>query len=89
MVSDKFKGKFLALLKQAYEEGKLEFFNEASKLAFKYNFQELIDSVYALKWVVFCRKPLNLQGMSFVILVVILTESRSATLEFSRLTVKL
>ena len=62
VVSDKFKGKFLALLKQAYEEGTLKFFNEASKLAFKYNFQELIDSVYALKWVVFCRKPFKSPG---------------------------
>ena len=62
VVSKKFRGKFLDLLKQAYEEGKLEFFNEASKLAFKYNFQELLDSVYALKWVVFCRKPFKSPG---------------------------
>jgi hypothetical protein len=62
VVSDKFKGKFLALLKQAFEEGKLEFFNEAKKLWFKYNFQELIDSVDALKWVVFCRKPFKSPG---------------------------
>jgi Putative transposase. len=61
-ISKKFRGKFLYLLKQAYKEGKLEFFNEAKNLAFKYNFQELIDSLYCLKWVVFCRKPFKSPG---------------------------
>lgn len=62
VISKKFRGKFLDLLKQAYNEGKLEFFNEATKLALKSNFQSLIDSLYRLNWVVFCRKPFKSPG---------------------------
>lgn len=57
VISRKFKGKFLHLLKQAYEQRELAFFNEASSLSIKDNFQAFIDPLYAKDWVVFCKKP--------------------------------
>ncbi len=57
VISRKFKGKFLYLLKQAYCEGKLDFFNKAIHLATKSNFLSLVDRLYHQEWVVFCKKP--------------------------------
>jgi hypothetical protein len=57
VVSNKFRGKFLYFLKKAYTDSKLEFFHEAASLATPSNFASLIDSLYAKKWVVFCKKP--------------------------------
>ncbi|WP_437236227.1 IS91 family transposase [Dehalococcoides sp. HCBD] len=53
VISKKFRGKFLYFLKKAYADGKLEFFHVATPS----NFASLIDSLYAKKWVVFCKKP--------------------------------
>ena len=47
----------LYLLKQAFSEGKMSFFNEATRLALKGNFLSLVDQLYRHNWVVFCRKP--------------------------------
>ncbi|SHI29243.1 IS91 family transposase [Desulfosporosinus lacus] len=57
VISKKFKGKFLNLLKQAYNQGELAFFNEATKLALRSNFLSLVDNLYGMNWVVFCKKP--------------------------------
>lgn len=57
VISDKFRGKFLALLKQAYEREEIVFFNEASKLALRNNFLALVKPLYDMNWVVFCKKP--------------------------------
>lgn len=57
VISRKFRGKFLYLLEQAYEEGKIRFFNEASQLASPSKFQDLLNALYLKKWVVFCKKP--------------------------------
>lgn len=57
VVSNKFRGKFLYFLKQAYTDGKLNFFYEASTLASPSNFASFLDILYAKKWVVFCKKP--------------------------------
>ena len=57
VVSRKFRGKFLYLLKQAYDKGQLAFFNEATPLSIKANFLTLVDDLYLKDWVVFCKKP--------------------------------
>ena len=57
VISRKFRGKYLYLLKQAYENGELCFFNNARALMIKNNFQDLIDSLFSKDWVVFCKKP--------------------------------
>jgi len=53
VVSNKFRGKFLYFLKKAYADGQLNFFHVAALS----NFAFLVDSLYAKKWVVFCKKP--------------------------------
>ena len=56
VISKKFRGKFLDLLKQAYDKGDLAFFNEATKLVLRSNFLSLVDTLYDKNWVVFCKK---------------------------------
>ena len=50
VLSKLFRGKFLALLKRAFYEEKLD----SAKLG---SFQTLLDSLYAKDWVVYCKKP--------------------------------
>jgi hypothetical protein len=57
VLSSKFKGKFLYHLKNLFNKDKLSFFNEALKLKDSSNFQALIDSLYDIDWVAFCKKP--------------------------------
>lgn len=49
VLSHKFRGKFLALLKDA----KLEFFNNSNPFAFA----DLIDGCYKKEWIVYCKPP--------------------------------
>ncbi|HVJ49533.1 MAG TPA: transposase, partial [Desulfitobacterium sp.] len=56
VISRKFRGKFLYLLRQAYDQGELTFFNEAVKFLVRDNFLSLVDSLYRREWVVFCKK---------------------------------
>ena len=62
VISKKFRGKFLDLLKQAYNKGEIAFFNEATKLALRSNFLSLVDTMYNKNWVVFCKKPFKSPG---------------------------
>ena len=62
VISKKFKGKFLDLLKQAYNDGEIAFYNEATKLALRSNFLSLVDTMYKKNWVVFCKKPFKSPG---------------------------
>ncbi len=62
VISKKFRGKFLDLLKQAYDNGELAFFNEATKLTLRSNFLSLVDTLYEKNWVVFCKKPFKSPG---------------------------
>ena len=49
VLSRKFRGKFLALLKDA----KLEFFNDSKA----YDFPKIVDGCYKKEWVVYCKPP--------------------------------
>lgn len=62
VISKKFRGKFLDLLKQAYDNGELAFFNEATQLVLRSNFLSLVDTLYDKNWVVFCKKPFKSPG---------------------------
>lgn len=62
VISKKFRGKFLDLLKQAYDKGEIAFFNEATKLALRSNFLSLVNTLYDKNWVVFCKKPFKSPG---------------------------
>jgi predicted Zn-ribbon and HTH transcriptional regulator len=57
IISDLFKKKFLAYLRQAYRAGKLQFVGETAYLARGNNFQQLLDSLYQKKWNSYCKKP--------------------------------
>jgi hypothetical protein len=59
VLSKVFRGKFLSLLKKAYEQQQIHFIIEESlpydeEASF---FSALIDSVYEKDWVVYCKKP--------------------------------
>jgi hypothetical protein len=57
VLSRKFRGKFLAFLKEAYQDGELWFHGKIESLAGKTKFQALIDALYQKEWIVYCKKP--------------------------------
>ena len=57
VLSRKFRGKFLAFLKEAFQNRELLFFGNLVPLAGKFNFQKLLDELYQIGWVVYCKKP--------------------------------
>jgi hypothetical protein len=57
VLSRKFKGKFLAFLKEAFQDGNLKFYGQIEPLSGKSKFQALIDTLYQKEWVVYCKKP--------------------------------
>ena len=59
VLSQKFRGKFLALVKQAYLKQKLELKGSLSLLASKVNFSGFLDPLYLKQWVVNIQKPLG------------------------------
>jgi hypothetical protein len=57
VLSRKFRGKFLAFLKEAYQNSDLQFYGKLESLSGKFNFQSLIDTLYQKEWVLYCKKP--------------------------------
>jgi hypothetical protein len=57
VLSRKFRGKFLAFLKEAFQDGVLKFYGKLESLTRKTKFQVLIDTLYQKEWVVYCKKP--------------------------------
>jgi hypothetical protein len=57
ILSRKFRGKFLAFLKEAFQDGDLKFYGKLESLSGKNRFQALIDALYQKEWVVYCKKP--------------------------------
>ena len=57
VVSRKFRGKFLAYLKEAYHGNKLVFPGQIKPLGDKRSFQDLLNRLYQLEWVFYCKKP--------------------------------
>jgi hypothetical protein len=57
VLSRKFRGKFLAFLKGAYQDGDLQFYGKIDSLSGKLKFQALIDDLYQKEWIVYCKKP--------------------------------
>ena len=56
VLSRVFRGKFLALLKQAYHEKKLKFEGEIAELKQPRKFKQLLDSAYNKEWIVHAEK---------------------------------
>lgn len=57
VLSQIFRGKFMAALKQAYTNGTLKFEGEIKPLAQPGNFKTLLDVLYKKDWVVYAKKP--------------------------------
>jgi hypothetical protein len=57
VLSRKFRGKFLFYLKQAWHRGDIKLFGDNANLAYGSNFINLIDSLYRIEWVAYCKKP--------------------------------
>jgi hypothetical protein len=57
VLSRKFRGKFLAFLKEALIENKLVFVGQIAYLQEKSNFTALVDLLYQKEWVVYSKKP--------------------------------
>lgn len=59
VISRLFRGKYLAELKQLWEDGKLEFHGSAEGYKNHYSFKELLDSCYSKEWIPYCKKPFD------------------------------
>jgi hypothetical protein len=57
VLSRKFRGKFLAFLKEAMKDGVLEFIGQITYLNDPSDFRALIDGLYQADWVVYSKKP--------------------------------
>lgn len=59
VISRLFRGKYLAELKQLWEEEKLEFHGSAQRYQNRYRFKELLNICYQKDWVCYCKKPFD------------------------------
>lgn len=57
VVSRLFRGKYLAELKQLWEDGELVFHGTAEPYRNQYAFRGLLDACYEKDWVTYCKKP--------------------------------
>ncbi|MEB3102845.1 IS91 family transposase [Ferviditalea candida] len=57
VLSKVFRGKLLALVKQACFKQELKFVGSSLSFAEEESFQALLDTLYTLDWVVYCKKP--------------------------------
>jgi hypothetical protein len=57
VLSDLFKKKFLHYLNQAYNNGQLKFVGEIQSLGSPQGFQRLMDKLYSIKWISYCKRP--------------------------------
>lgn len=59
VISRLFRGKYLAELKQLWEDGRLEFHGTAEPCQNHYVFRELLNICYDKEWVPYCKKPFH------------------------------
>ena len=57
VLSRVFRGKFLAFLRSAFRQGKLQFHGELAKLPLAAGFDTLIDQAHRCEWVVYTKRP--------------------------------
>jgi len=50
-----FRGKFLAYLREAFAEHRLEFFGQLRELAHPARFSDFVGALYLAEWVVYCK----------------------------------
>lgn len=59
VLSSKFRGKFLWLLEEAYNGGKLEFYGSMTEYGYDQLFQEFLNSMRRKDWVVYSKETFN------------------------------
>jgi hypothetical protein len=57
VLSKMFQGRFLFYLKKLFQKNKLRFSGMSLRYAQESRFQSLIDDLYDISWVVYCKKP--------------------------------
>ncbi len=57
VLSKMFRGKFLAMLREAHADGKMQFFNSHAGLADARVFKRVIGPLHRIDWVVYCKPP--------------------------------
>ena len=57
VLSKMFRGKVLALLREAHAEGRMQFFNTHAGLADERTFKRVLGPLHQIKWVVYCKPP--------------------------------
>jgi hypothetical protein len=57
VLSDLFKKKFLHYLHKAYNNGELKFVGEIVSLGSPQEFQGLMDKLYSITWISYCKRP--------------------------------
>lgn len=56
VISKVFRGKYMEVLKQFWEDGRLSFYGSAEKYRNHYTFKELVNTCYSIDWVSHCKK---------------------------------
>ena len=59
VISKIFRGKYMAELKQLWENDRLEFHGSAAPYKNYYTFKELLNTCYAKEWIPYCKKPFD------------------------------
>ncbi|MBO9146163.1 MAG: transposase zinc-binding domain-containing protein, partial [Escherichia coli] len=59
VISKTFRGKYMAELKQLWENDRLEFHGSAAPYKNYYTFKELLNTCYAKEWIPYCKKPFD------------------------------
>jgi hypothetical protein len=59
VLSDLFKNKFIAYLKEAFDAGKLGFYGDTECLRSKASFYRFKNELYKRKWVTYCKEPFS------------------------------
>ena len=57
VLSQVFRGKFMYYLKKAHHESKLKFYGDIAHLTLEQDFQSIINTLYGIDWVVYCKEP--------------------------------
>ena len=59
VISKTFRGKYMADLKQLWENDRLEFHGSAAPYKNYYTFKELLNTCYTKEWIPYCKKPFD------------------------------
>ena len=59
VISKTFRGKYMAELKQLWENDRLEFHGSAAPYKNYYTFKELLNTCYTKEWIPYCKKPFD------------------------------